>query len=263
MIPRGIEDVAPWPDWAAAAGGVTHFLHDHVGWDLWMVTRVVGEHQIVLCAQPEDQVRPGARLPWEESFCRQMVEGNAPRVATVTAVVPAYANLTKGLGRNVAAYLGVPIVAPDGSVHDVFGDVTVSNGLDWSPDGSLAYYDDTHTHRTDVFDWSAATGLTGRRPFVRFADDERPDGLTVDGDGGVWIAFYGGSAVRRYTADGRLDAVIELPTPNVTACTFGGPDLDQLFITTSAQGREGDPVAGSLFRADVGVRGMPVREFAG
>jgi len=152
---------------------------------------------------------------------------------------------------------------PDGSVHDVFGDVTVSNGLEWSPDGSLAYYDDTHTHRTDVFDWSAGTGLTGRRPFVRFADDERPDGLTVDGDGGVWIAFYGGSAVRRYTADGRLDAVIELPTPNVTACTFGGPDLDQLFITTSAQGREGDPVAGSLFRADVGVRGMPVREFAG
>jgi len=116
VIPRGIEDVAPWPDWAAAAGGVTHFLHDHVGWDLWMVTRVVGEHQIVLCAQPEDQVRPGARLPWEESFCRQMVEGNAPRVATVTAVVPAYANLTKGLGRNVAAYLGVPIVAPDGSL---------------------------------------------------------------------------------------------------------------------------------------------------
>jgi len=152
---------------------------------------------------------------------------------------------------------------PDGSVHDVFGDVTVSNGLEWSPDGSLAYYDDTHTHRTDVFDWSAATGLTGRRPFVRFADDERPDGLTVDGDGGVWIAFYGGSAVRRYTADGRLDAVIELPTPNVTACTFGGHDLDQLFITTSAQGREGDPVAGSLFRADVGVRGMRVREFAG
>jgi sugar lactone lactonase YvrE len=152
---------------------------------------------------------------------------------------------------------------PDGSVHDVFGGVTISNGLEWSPDGSLAYYDDTPTHRTDVFDWSAETGLTERRPFVRFADDEQPDGLTVDAEGGVWIAFYGGSAVRRYTADGRLDAVIELPTPNVTACTFGGPDLDQLFITTSAQGREGDPVAGSVFRADVGVRGLPVREFAG
>src|SRR3954452_925842 len=73
----------------------------------------------------------------------------------------------------------------------------------------------------------------------------------------------GGGAPRRYTADGRLDAVVELPTPQVTACTFGGPELDQLFITTSAENREGDPVAGSLFRADVGVPGLPVRKFAG
>jgi sugar lactone lactonase YvrE len=152
---------------------------------------------------------------------------------------------------------------PDGTVHKVLDGVTVSNGLEWSPDGSLAYYDDTDTHRTDVFDYSASAGLTGRRPFVRFGDDERPDGLTVDSAGGVWVALFGGGAVRRYTANGRLDAVVELPTPQVTACTFGGPDLDQLFVTTSAQGREGDPVAGSLFRVDVGVRGLPVREFAG
>jgi sugar lactone lactonase YvrE len=152
---------------------------------------------------------------------------------------------------------------PDGSVQRVLDGVTVSNGLEWSPDGSLAYYDDTDTHRTDVFDYAADSGLTGRRPFIRFADDERPDGLTVDAEGGVWVALYGGSAVRRYTAEGRLDAVIELPTPQVTACTFGGPELDQLFITTSAENRAGDPVAGSLFRADVGVRGLPVREFGG
>ncbi len=151
----------------------------------------------------------------------------------------------------------------DRTVHRVLGSVTVSNGLEWSPDGSLAYYDDTGTHRTDVFDYSADTGLTGRRPFVRFGEDESPDGLTVDAEGGVWVALFGGGAVHRYTADGRLDAVVELPTPQVTACTFGGPGLDQLFITTSAEGREGDPVAGSLFLADVGVAGLPVREFAG
>jgi GAF domain-containing protein len=116
VVPEGIEDVAPWPDWAAAAGGVARFLRAYVGWDLWMVTRVVGDEQIVLHAEPSDEVRPGSRLPWEKSFCRQMVEGSAPRLATVTAVVPAYANLTKGLGRDVAAYLGVPIVAPDGSL---------------------------------------------------------------------------------------------------------------------------------------------------
>ena len=67
------------------------FLHEHVGWDVWMVTRVVDDSQIVLCAAPEGPVRPGARLLWEDSFCREMIEGRAPRVATVTAAVPAYA----------------------------------------------------------------------------------------------------------------------------------------------------------------------------
>jgi sugar lactone lactonase YvrE len=154
---------------------------------------------------------------------------------------------------------------PDGSVRRVFGDVTVSNGLEWSPDGALAYYADTATHRVDVFDYDRNAGLTRRRPFVRLADDERPDGLTVDGEGGVWVAVYGGGAVRRYDADGRLEAVVEVPTPQVTACTLGGPQLDQLFVTTSREGMDpdDDPLAGSLFRVDAGVRGLPVRPFAG
>jgi sugar lactone lactonase YvrE len=152
---------------------------------------------------------------------------------------------------------------PDGGVRRVLDGVTISNGLEWSPDGSLAYYVDTPTHRIDVFDYDAERGLTGRRPFVRFGDDERPDGLTVDSEGGVWVALFGGGAVHRYTPEGRQDAVVELPTPQVTACTLGGADLDRLFITTSAEKREGDPVAGSLFTVEVGVRGRPVREFAG
>ena len=153
----------------------------------------------------------------------------------------------------------------DGSVHEAFGGVTVSNGLEWSPDGSLAYYDDTATHRIDVFDYDTDAGLTGRRPFVVMAGDERPDGLTVDSEGGVWVALFGGGAVRRYDAGGRLDAVVEVPTAQTTACTLGGPQLDQLFITTSRQGMgpHDDPLAGALFAADVGVAGLPVREFAG
>ena len=154
---------------------------------------------------------------------------------------------------------------PDGTVHTVLDDVTISNGLEWSPDGSRAYYDDTATHRVDVFDYDRETGLTGRRPFVVLPDDGNPDGLTVDAEGGVWVALFGAGAVHRYTPDGVLDEVVELPTPQVTACTFGGPDLDQLFITTSREGMapEDDPLAGCLFRADVGVAGLPVREFAG
>ena len=154
---------------------------------------------------------------------------------------------------------------PDRSVRRVLDGVTISNGLEWSPDGSRAYYDDTATHRVDVFDYESGAGLTGRRPFVEMDGDERPDGLTVDADGGVWVALNGSGAVRRYRSDGVLDDVVELPTAQVTACTFGGPDLDQLFITTSREGLapDDDPVAGSLFRVVPGVRGLPVREFAG
>jgi sugar lactone lactonase YvrE len=154
---------------------------------------------------------------------------------------------------------------PDRSVRRVLDGVTISNGLEWSPDGSRAYYDDTATHRVDVFDYDTDDGLTARRPFVVLTDAERPDGLTVDAEGGVWVALNGSGVVHRYTPAGVLDEVVHLPTPKVTACTFGGPGLDQLFITTSREGMapDDDPVAGSLFRADVGVSGLPVREFAG
>jgi sugar lactone lactonase YvrE len=155
---------------------------------------------------------------------------------------------------------------PDGSVHIVFEDVTISNGLDWSPDGSRAYYNDTETYRIDVFDYDTDAGLTDRRSFVAInADDGRPDGLTVDAAGGVWVALNRGGAVRRYRPDGELDTVIELPVRKVTACTFGGEHLDQLYITTSREGLAPDdePLAGSLFRAKVGLVGQPVMEFAG
>jgi sugar lactone lactonase YvrE len=154
----------------------------------------------------------------------------------------------------------------DHSVRVAVAGVTTSNGLDWSPDGSLAYYVDTATGRIDVFDYDRATGLSGRRPFVLLDErDGHPDGLTVDGSGGVWVALHRGGAVRRYGADAMLQEVVEVPTRLVTACTFGGPALDQLFITTSKRGLlpADDPLAGSLFRADVGIAGQAVREFCG
>jgi sugar lactone lactonase YvrE len=155
---------------------------------------------------------------------------------------------------------------PDGSVGVVLGSVTISNGLEWSPDGSRAYYNDTPTQRIDVFDYEGESGLTGRRPFAEIpAEAGAPDGLTVDEEGGVWVALYGGAAVRRYTPEGMLDEVIEVPAKQVTACTFGGSDLDKLFITTSREDLKPgeDPLAGSLFVAAVGVAGLPVLEFAG
>ena len=97
------------------------------------------------------------------------------------------------------------------------------------------------------------------------AEAGHPDGLTVDAQGGVWVALFGGGAVRRYTPEGVLDGVVEVPARKVTACTFGGPRLDQLFITTSREGLEPgiDPLAGSLFRVVVGVVGLPVASSPG
>jgi sugar lactone lactonase YvrE len=152
---------------------------------------------------------------------------------------------------------------PDGSVHVVLEGLTVSNGLEWSPDGSLAYHNDTATHAISVYSYDRDAGLIGRRVFATL--EFRPDGLTVDAEGGVWTALSDGGAVRRYGPDGRLDAVIEVPARKVTACTFGGDLLDELFITTSREGLapDEDPLAGALFRTIPGVTGLPVREFAG
>ncbi len=155
---------------------------------------------------------------------------------------------------------------PDRSTHLVLEGLTISNGLDWSPEGDRAYYVDTPTHSIDTFDYEREAGMVRRRPFVEIAPDLGvPDGLTVDGEGGVWVALHGGSAVHRYGPDGALDLVVEVGARQVTACALGGADLDRLFITTSREGLEpgDDPLAGSLFTVEAGVRGQPVREFAG
>ncbi|GAA4283172.1 SMP-30/gluconolactonase/LRE family protein [Brevibacterium daeguense] len=154
---------------------------------------------------------------------------------------------------------------PDGTVSTVLTGVTVSNGLDWSPDGTRAYYNDTATGRIDVFDYERVAGLVERRPFVRLSAGERPDGLTVDSEGGVWTAIINLGQVRRYSVEGELDEVIELPAAKVTACAFGGEELDELFITTSAENlpAEERAHAGALWRARPGVTGQPVRCFAG
>jgi sugar lactone lactonase YvrE len=155
---------------------------------------------------------------------------------------------------------------PDRSVRVVLEGVTISNGLDWTRDSSHAYYVDTATRRIDLFDYDRDRGLTGRRPFVEIpAGAGGPDGLAVDAEGGVWVALSDGGAVRRYAADGVLDTIVEVDARKVTACAFGGPGLDELFITTSRENLDpgDDPAAGSLFRVKPGVKGLPVREFAG
>jgi sugar lactone lactonase YvrE len=155
---------------------------------------------------------------------------------------------------------------PDGSVRPVLDKVSISNGFDFSPDGGTAYYVDTPDQGIDIFDYSAATGLVNRRRWAEIpAGAGRPDGLTVDAEGGVWLALMGGSAVHRYSVSGVLDAVIALPVSQVTACTFGGPGLDTLYVTTSQIGAdtEAQPASGALFAVRPGVCGRPALPFGG
>jgi sugar lactone lactonase YvrE len=156
---------------------------------------------------------------------------------------------------------------PGGAVSQVFGDVTISNGIAWSADGEQMFYIDTPTRRVDVFDYDPAAGLpSGRRPLV-YVDPGLgvPDGMALDAEGGMWVAINGGHAVHRYTAEGELDAVVEVPASQVTSCAFGGEDLDQLYITTSREGLPpgAEPDAGAVFHLSPGVRGLPVGTFAG
>jgi sugar lactone lactonase YvrE len=157
-------------------------------------------------------------------------------------------------------------VEADGTFAAVLTGVTISNGLGWSPDGETAFYVDSMVG-IDCFAFDGATGeLSGRRRFAEVdAGPILPDGLAVDAEGGVWVALWDGGAVRRYAPDGALDAVVPLPCARVTACTFGGADLDELFITTSRlELPDGvDPAAGALFRCVPGVRGQAVAPFAG
>ncbi|MFJ9346027.1 SMP-30/gluconolactonase/LRE family protein [Streptomyces sp. NPDC101237] len=155
-------------------------------------------------------------------------------------------------------------VTGDGSVTTLLPEVTVSNGTGWSPDGSRVYYVDTPTRRVDVFDYDGERPRD-RRPWVTVeADAGYPDGLTVDAEGCVWVALWGGGAVHRYTPDGELDRVIGLPASLTTACAFGGADLTDLYVTTARVGLERPhPTAGSLLVVPGAGKGVAQPAFRG
>jgi sugar lactone lactonase YvrE len=159
---------------------------------------------------------------------------------------------------------------PDLSLSVVLDPVSVSNGVDWSPDGHAVYYVDSNTRTVARFDFDADSGeWSNGSTFARLGDGEGfPDGLTVDLEGGVWLAVWDGAQIRRYLPDGRLDRVIEVPAPRVTSCGFGGSDLATLYITTARVGLTPDqlerfPLSGSVFAIDAGARGRPRHPFAG
>jgi sugar lactone lactonase YvrE len=158
----------------------------------------------------------------------------------------------------------------DGGLDRVLGEVTLSNGIGWSPDGGTMYYIDSMAYRVDAFDYDLSTGaISGRRPLIVIERGAGiPDGLAVDDDGGIWVALWGRGAIRRYAPDGELDRMLAVPAHNVTACCFGGDDGRSLYVTTasvelSAEQLRERPLAGSVFVTEAGVSGPPAQPFAG
>lgn len=165
---------------------------------------------------------------------------------------------------------GLYCMSQDRSVRRVVGDVTVSNGLGWSPDSKTMYYVDTMLWGADAFDFDLETGdVTNRRPIFRCEDGTYTDGLTVDEEGMLWVARFGGGVINRWNpSTGKVIGRVEVPVPSVTSCTFGGPNLDRLYITSARLTLDDDtlrryPQAGGIFVAEPGARGMAAFEFAG
>ena len=148
--------------------------------------------------------------------------------------------------------------------------ITIPNSLAWSPDGRIMYFSDTPTLKIMAYDYDPADGtLAQERLFADLAGHPgRPDGSTVDVDGCLWNAEVRGSRVVRYTPDGKVDRIVELPVSGVTSCAFGGSGMRTLYITTatqrlSEQELAREPLAGGLFAVDVGIAGLAETPFIG
>nr|WP_262503514.1 SMP-30/gluconolactonase/LRE family protein [Sphingobium xenophagum] len=139
----------------------------------------------------------------------------------------------------------------------------VPNGPAFSPCGKWLYHSDTA--RRIMYRFArTADGIADRQPFISFTDaDGYPDGMTVDADGHIWVAHWGGGRISRFTPDGRLDRAIALPARQVTNICFAGPDLNRMFVSSAAIGLDATPCDGGLFEVDCGVRGLPTHLFAG
>ena len=158
---------------------------------------------------------------------------------------------------------------PQGGCRQIKPGIGISNGLGWSPDNTVMYYTDSIKRTIWAYDFDLATGtISNERIFAQTPEAYVPDGLTVDAEGYVWSAKWDGWKVVRYAPDGRVDLEVQLPVQRPTSCNFGGPAMNQLYITSASVDLTeaelaGQPLAGSVFVLATEVRGLPEPHFTG
>lgn len=157
------------------------------------------------------------------------------------------------------------------SVRKMLDNITVSNGITWSPDNNTMYYIDTPTYQVVAFDFNFEQGIIENKRVVVNVPQEMgaPDGMTSDMEGMIWVAHWGGYQVTRWDpTNGKLLNKVSIPAPIVTSCCFGGENMDELFVTTARVGLPEEilleyPSAGGLFRIKTNVKGVPTYSFGG
>ena len=219
---------------------------------------VATEHGLSICDESFSMCDPVAELTSDTAL--RTNDGGCDPMGGFVVGTMAYQETT-GAG-------SVYRVAPDHRITKLLSGVSISNGVQWSADGSRVFHVDTPTRRVDTFDVDPLTGAwSGRRPHLRIeGPDGYPDGMSIDEEGGLWVALWGAGTVNHYDGTGRHVETIQVPgTSQVSSCTFGGHDRSTLFITTSRQNlAPGEqPLAGSIFAVQTDFRGAVPAEFAG
>jgi sugar lactone lactonase YvrE len=172
---------------------------------------------------------------------------------------------TMHLGPNRTATGALYVLHQDLRVEKKFGPVTVSNGLVWTKDAGTVFYIDTPRKNVIAFDFDSSTGAISheRVAFVTTEYSGVPDGMTIDSEDRLWVAFCHGGAVRCFDHAGHCEAEILFPVREVTACAFGGPELKDLYITTGTPPSNIERLAGRLFVTRPGAKGVEAPAFAG
>lgn len=159
---------------------------------------------------------------------------------------------------------------PDGTAHRMLSDMGIPNGLGWSPDHTVMYITDSARRAISAYDFDEESGSIshGRVLISTTQTSYDPDGLAMDSEGYIWSACWNGAQIVRYDPQGVIERVVEVPALRPTSCAFGGPDLDELYITSSRADLSEEelaryPLSGDLFRLKTVIRGAPTYPFAG